>query len=145
MFRSPRSLGLVSVLLIHGCASPVQPVPSSNVTPQAQHLLADLKGCLAAIPSKSDVGFTSPCARSDLRILRGISLARLKADLGEPVISSGDYVYVPNNKSAPLPPYECRWAFYTLPANVIAGGGPELQCVSANRVTCTELRWVVTE
>ena len=139
------SLGLC--LLVQGCALPGSSGPSgANGTKRSQELLAVLKQCLAEVPSRSgEQEFVSPCVKRDVTILNGVTIAHLKSSLGAAGISSDDYVFVPKDKDALPPPFECRWAFYRLPSNVVLGGGPELQCVSSDRRTCEQVRWVRTE
>jgi len=134
-------LGLA--ILLQGCAMAGSPTPANaNGTHPSEVLLSKLKECLAAVRAAPDNDdFTSPCVHLDVASLTGVTIAQLKSSLGAPGISSDDYVSVPNDPSAPRPPYECRWAFYRL-NKAVMGGGPELQCESADRRTCTRVRWV---
>jgi len=138
--RSSCHLSLALAFLLDGCAT----LHLSTSAHRSQVTLATLKQCLADVPSASGNGFVSPCAKLNVAGLSGLSIAELKDSLGTPGISSDDYVFVPNDPSAPPPPYECRWAFYRL-SDAVLGGGPELQCVSTDRVTCKEVRWVLTQ
>lgn len=138
-------LSLALALLAQGCAIPGSHTPDAARTDTSQELLPRLKQCLADMPGKSDLGFVSPCTHLAVASLSGSTIAQLRVSLGRPGVSSDDYVFVPNAGSPTPPPYECRWAFYTLPANVVLGGGPELQCISEDRLTCKEVRWVRTQ
>ena len=131
---------LVLALLSLPCVANEAPtLPKAN-----RELLGRLKECLDAVAKSGDENFVSPCIRLDVAGLSGLALANLKARLGAPGISSDDYVSVPNNANAPPQPYEVRWAFYRLPKSVL-GGGPELQCISLDKVVCTQVRWVMTQ
>ena len=137
-YRSSWRLALASTLLLQGCAAE----SASN----RDTILATLKQCLADVSAKGEQDFVSPCTTVHVASLSGITLAQLKTGLGPPGISSDDYIAVPKSASAPRqrPPYECRWAFYALRPGWV-GGGPELQCVSPDRVTCKQVRWVMTQ
>src|SRR5579862_3226190 len=124
---------LALVCLLQGCISD-SPVPAKT----SQDILVRLKNCFADVSARSGDRFVSPCAKVDVASLGGVTIEQLKKTLGPPGISSDDYV--PSS-----PPYECRWAFYRLPSDVAMGGGPELQCVSADGVTCRQVRWVWTQ
>jgi hypothetical protein len=132
----------VWLLLLQGCAAPHTPALSGAES--GHDLLRKLRQCLADVPARGDLNYASPCAHIDVASLSGLTVAQLKAALGPPGISSDDYVCASNKPSAPLPPYECRWAFYRLPADVL-GVGPELQCLSEDRVTCKKVGWVLTQ
>jgi hypothetical protein len=139
-----RTIRYVIVLL----ASLLQSCATSSVSTPSQEnvaLLTALNKCLKDMPTVSPAGFVSPCAKMTVAGLSGISIQYLENQLGHPDVSSGDYVFAPNDKSAPPPPFECRWGFYRLPPNIVNGGGPELQCVSEDRRTCNPVRWVRTE
>lgn len=121
---------LTTLVTLKGCA----------VSGLPEHLLTKLQKCLNQVSASTTEGdFTSPCVHLDVTPLNGATIAQLSTSLGPPGISSDDYIAVPPNPNAP---YECRWAFYRIRA--IAGGGPELQCVSEDRVTCKEVRWAQT-
>jgi hypothetical protein len=134
-FVFPLTLGIV--VLLQGVAITVSDAGDLNGADTGQ-LLQKLKQCLAELPRESDKGFTSPCISLDVTTLSEISIVRLKAALGPPAISSDEYI-------SERRPYEIRWAFYRLPRRVVAGGGPELQCVSEDRVTCKHVLWVGSE
>jgi hypothetical protein len=149
---SARRLGLCAFLILQSCAAPHQAAPTTNTAIARNHLLAELKGCLAAVAAENKNHFISPCIRLDVAQLSGITLAQLEAALGKPGISSDDYVSVPDHPdpSAHQPPYEARWGFYTYPvvpgsSEVTVGGGPEMQCVAPDRVTCQQVLWVHTQ
>jgi hypothetical protein len=127
------SLCFYFTLLLQGCAMP-----------GSRDLLPKLASCLAEVRTTSNQNFTSSCTTLHVSRLSGITLAELKASLGPPGISSADYIHVQADPRAPREPYECRWAFYRLPEGFV-GGGPELQCVSGDRTTCKQVRWVETQ
>jgi hypothetical protein len=89
--------------------------------------------------------FLSPCARLSVANLSGITFERLQDTLGPPGLcdQGGSYDNVPKPGVRPVPfVYECRWGFYRLEG---LGGGPELQCLTEDRVTCQRVRWVQTQ
>jgi len=134
------SLGLAVILL--GCSTPRSSSPVDTSTLRSQELLAKLKACLADVHTTSDKAFASPCVHLDVTSLNGITIAQLSGTLGRSDISSDDYVNGPTTSDTHTP-YEWRWAFYRLD-DVLEGGGPELQCESDDRLTCTQVRWVLT-
>ena len=129
---------------MQGCALHNPATPADARSAGRQALLGKLNQCLAEVAAKPHEIFTSSCTNLDITKLRGMTIAQLRTSLGPPGVSSDSYVSVPKDVSAPRPPYECRWAFYSLPENII-GGGPELQCVSEDGRTCNLVRWVMTE
>ena len=145
-------VGLCFFLILQDCAAPHQSGPTANsVRPVGDNgLLAELKRCLTEVDTHNNEHFISPCVRMNVARLSGISIAQLEAALGRPGISSDDYVSVPDhpNPGAQKQPYEARWGFYKYPIDsvtVTVGGGPELQCVSPDGVTCKQVLWVHTQ
>jgi hypothetical protein len=105
-------------------------------------LLTQLKQCLAEVKASKADDYTSPCARMNVDGLKGIALDKLEEALGPHGISSDDYVHYGVDGKRVVDPYERRWAFYKLKG---LGGGPELQCVSHDKKTCDQVRWVQTQ
>jgi hypothetical protein len=135
---------LITFFMLQSCAVPGARTPAQVASTEGrQQLLVSLKQCLKQVASANDHGAVSSCVHLDVAILNGIAIAQLKSNLGPSGISSDDYVVVPGTPSATPQPYEGRWAFYRL-TKFVSGGGPELQCVSDDKLTCSQVRWVQT-
>ena len=135
---------LITFFMLQSCAVPGSRTPAQVAgTERRQQLLVSLKQCLNRVASANDHDSVSSCVHLEVAILNGITIAELKSSLGPSDISSDDYVVVPGTPNATPPPYEVRWAFYRL-TKFVSGGGPELQCVSDDKLTCSQVRWVQT-
>jgi len=107
-----------------------------------QRCLSEVRASSTAkLVARTDRPFESPCYQSDVSALRGITIAQLDASLNTSAAWRGAHVC---GSETPVS-YECRWAFYKFPPNIVTGGGPELQCVSDDTLTCREVRWVRTQ
>jgi hypothetical protein len=123
---TPIYVCIAATLLLRGLPVSANDMPSVA----AKQLLIKLRTCLDEVNASKADALTSSCANIEVAALTGISLARMTEELGPPGLCGV-------NGS-----YECRWGFYKLPG---LGGGPELQCVAEDRVTCKQIRWIQTQ